>query len=81
MKRITDNTSYVLLGTLLGAFGFFVINLLFLQTSLELLLAPLVGAVLGCLAGIKSVRDKKLPMSATFRDFKAAAAREKALKP
>ena len=76
MKSI-DDLPYALIGAALATIGFFVGNLVFYQHTWQLVVAPVVGAALGLLAGALALRGKKLPVLATLGDFKEAMKREK----
>jgi uncharacterized membrane protein YfcA len=65
-----DDVPYALIGTLLAVIGFFLGNLVFHQYTWQVVIAPIVGGILGFLASVMTLRSKKLPISATMRDFK-----------
>jgi len=70
--RSIDDIPYALVGTAIGAMCFFLGNLVFFKSPWQLALAPVVGAVLGYVAGIAALRDKKLPSAATMGQMKGA---------
>ena len=70
MKSI-DDMPYAIIGACVGAILFFAGNLFMYRYLWQLELAPVVGAVLGYVAGVWTLRDRKLPISATMGDFKA----------
>jgi hypothetical protein len=71
VKLIAD-LPYVVFVTLLGAAGFLIGNLVFFQFSWQLVAAPIVGGLLGFLAGVLEVRSKKLTFFATMREHRTA---------
>jgi hypothetical protein len=72
MKSI-DDMPYAIIGACLGAVGFLVGNIVFYRYGLwQLATAPVTGAILGYVAGVWTLRDRKLRIGATMGDFKAA---------
>ena len=70
MKSI-DDMPYAVIGACVAAIIFFVSNLFVYRYLWQLELAPVVGAVLGYVAGVWVLRDRKLPIGATMAEFKA----------
>ena len=64
------------LGTLFAAATYFIGNLVFYQYPLQLVAAPIVGALLGLLAAVQVVRSKKLPIFVTLREYRIAVAHD-----
>ncbi|HKS20171.1 MAG TPA: hypothetical protein VJS63_13280 [Bradyrhizobium sp.] len=70
MKTL-DDVPYAVLGAIFAAVCFFIGNLVFYRSLWQLLVAPMVGALLGLITGIQVARSKKLRPFATLREFKA----------
>lgn len=75
MKSI-DDIPYAILGAGLGAACFLLGNAVTYQHPWQLWLAPVAGGVLGYVAGVMTVRSRKLPFTATLREFRAANPQE-----
>ncbi|WP_407155062.1 hypothetical protein [Bradyrhizobium sp. STM 3557] len=75
MKSV-DDLPYAFVGAIFGGVCFFLGNLLFNHSAWQLIMALVVGAILGCLAGVMALRSKRLSCSATMREMKLAMERE-----
>jgi hypothetical protein len=71
-----DDMPYVLIGTILATVGFFVGNLFFYRYNWQLIVAPVIGAILGFAAGVLVLQGRKLHFSTTLGEFKAAMKRQ-----
>jgi ABC-type branched-subunit amino acid transport system permease subunit len=72
--KFLDDVPYAILGAFFAAVTFFLGNLVFYQFLWQLALAPIMGALLGFLAGVQVVRSKKLRVFATMREHRIAIA-------
>ena len=75
MKSI-DDMPYAILCVGFGAACFLLGNALTHQYLWQLWLAPVVGGVLGYVAGVTTLRSQKLTFTATLGEFKAANSTE-----
>jgi hypothetical protein len=66
-----DDMPYAILGALVAATIFMVSTLFVYRYGWQLVAAPIVGAILGYIAGVWTLKDRKLPIGSTLRDFKA----------
>lgn len=72
-----DDLPYSVFVAFLGAAAFFLGNLVFYQFPWQLVAAPIMGGLLGFVAGVRVVRSKKLPIFATVREHRIAMAGDK----
>jgi ribose/xylose/arabinose/galactoside ABC-type transport system permease subunit len=75
MKSI-DDIPYAILGAGVAAACFLLGNAFTYQFLWQLWLAPVVGGALGYVAGVMTLRSRKLPFTATLGEFKAANSAE-----
>jgi ribose/xylose/arabinose/galactoside ABC-type transport system permease subunit len=76
-----DDLPYALICTVVIAACFLFGNLLVYQYNWQLIAAPVVGVLLGFLAGVSTLRGKKLRFSATIGEFKAAMKKSETNRP
>ena len=74
--KVLDDIPYAVLGLIVAAVCFFLGNIVFYRAPWQLIVAPIVGGILGLVAGIQVVRSKHLRMFATLREVKEAASEE-----
>jgi uncharacterized membrane protein YfcA len=70
--RSLDDMPYAVIGAVVGAVLFMFGTLFVYRYDWQLVAAPVVGAILGYLAGVWTLKDRKLPIGSTLRDFKTA---------
>lgn len=80
MKSIDDLPYAPILMVLIAACFLFG-NLLVYRYNWQLIAAPVIGALPGFLAGVLTLRGKKLRFSATMGEFKAAIRKSETSRP
>lgn len=80
LDKSLDNFSYAGVIATLGAFGFFLGNLVLNFGLWPLIVSPLIGAGLGWLCGVWALKERRLPASATMAEMKSAMKQEGAAK-
>jgi hypothetical protein len=70
--KALDDIPYAVLGMTAAAVCFFLGNVVFYRAPWQLIVAPVVGGLLGLGAGIQVVRSKNLRAFATLGEFREA---------
>jgi hypothetical protein len=74
--KALDDIPYAVLGLIVAAVCFFLGNVVFYRAPWQLIVAPVVGGLLGLVAGIQVVRSKNLRAFATLGEFRKATSSE-----
>jgi uncharacterized membrane protein len=80
LDNLLDNFSYARVGAALGALCFFLGNLVLNFGLWQLIVAPIIGVILGWLCGVWVLKERRLPASATVAEMKSAMKRDSVLK-
>ncbi|KYK48048.1 hypothetical protein [Bradyrhizobium diversitatis] len=80
LNKSLDNFSYAGVIAALGAFGFFLGNLVLNFGLLPLIVSLVIGAGLGWLCGVWVLKERRLPASATMAEMKSAMKQDGAAK-